>query len=69
MPAGSDGVVMVSTGRLIVSDSAAVVEFDTRSLARTVKLLDPAAPGVPDNVLSTDRLNPAGNDPLTKNQE
>jgi len=60
---------MLKVGGLIVSDSAAVVEFDTRSLARTVKLLDLAAPGVPDNVPSTDRLNPAGNDPLTKNQE
>jgi hypothetical protein len=69
VPAGSDDVMILKVGGLIVSDSDAVVEFDARSAARTVKLLDPAALGVPDNVPPADKLNPCGNDPLTKDQE
>jgi hypothetical protein len=48
---------------LIVSDSAAVVETDALSVTFTVKLLDPAALGVPDIVPPADRLSPAGSDP------
>jgi hypothetical protein len=33
-----------------------------------VKLLDPAAPGVPDIVPPAERLNPEGNDPVTTDQ-
>ena len=59
---------MLKPGGLIVTDRTAVVEFDARSVARTVKLLGPAAPGVPDIVPPAARLNPAGNDPLTNVQ-
>ena len=64
MPAGSDDVVIVKPGGLIVTDKTAVVEFAPRSLARTVKLPDPAAPGVPDIVPFAARFNPGGSDPL-----
>jgi hypothetical protein len=49
---------------LIASDKAEVTEADAPSVTRTVKLLDPAAPGVPEIVPPADRLNPSGNDPL-----
>ena len=58
VPAGSDDVVMLKAGGLIVSDSAAVVETDALSVTLTVKLLDPAVPGVPDIVPPADRFNP-----------
>ena len=48
---------------MIVSDSGAVVETDALSVTRTVKLLDPALPGVPDMVPPAARFNPAGSDP------
>jgi hypothetical protein len=48
----------------MVSDNAAVAEADALSVTRTVKLLDPAVPGVPDMVPPDARLNPAGSDPL-----
>jgi hypothetical protein len=68
VPAGSDDVVIVKPGGLIVTDKTAVVEFAPRSLARTVKLPDPAAPGVPDIVPFAARFNPTGNDPLVNDQ-
>jgi hypothetical protein len=49
---------------LIASESAAVAEADALSVTRTVKLLDPAVPGVPDIVPPAARLSPAGTDPL-----
>jgi hypothetical protein len=49
---------------LIARDKAAVTEADALSVTRTVKLLDPAAPGVPKIVPPADKLNPSGNDPL-----
>ena len=64
MPAGSDDVVIPKAGGLMVKDNAAVAETDALSVTRTVKLLDPAAPGVPDMVPAGARLNPAGNVPL-----
>ena len=63
VPAGSDDVVILSAGGLIVNDSAAVVETDALSVTFTVKLLDPAVPGVPEIVPPADRLNPAGSVP------
>ena len=63
MPAGSEDVVILSPGGLIVIDRAAVVETDALSVTRTVKLFGPAVPGVPDIVPPADRVNPAGNDP------
>jgi hypothetical protein len=64
VPAGSDDVVIPKAGGLIVKDNAAVAEVDALSVTRTVKLLGPAAPGVPDMVPAAARLNPAGNVPL-----
>jgi hypothetical protein len=64
VPAGSDDVVIPRAGGLIASESAAVAETDALSVTRTVKLLDPAVPGVPDIVPPAARLSPAGNDPL-----
>ena len=53
----------------MVSESAAVAVADALSVTRTVKLLDPAAPGVPDIVPPAARLSPAGNDPLATDHE
>ena len=53
----------------MVSDNAAVAEADALSVTRTVKLLDPALPGVPDMVPPAARLNPAGSDPLATDHE
>jgi hypothetical protein len=64
VPAGSDDVVIPKAGGLMVKDNAAVAETDALSVTRTVKLLGPAAPGVPDMVPPGARLNPAGSAPL-----
>jgi hypothetical protein len=69
VPAGSDDVVIPNAGGLIVSDSAAVAEPDPLSVTRTVKLLDPAVPGVPDIVPPGARVKPAGSDPLASDHE
>ena len=63
MPAGSDDVVMLNAGGLIVIDKAAVVDTDALSVTRTVKLFGPAVPGVPDIVPPAARVNPEGSDP------
>ena len=70
MPAGSEDVVIPNAG-VMVSDNAAVAvaEADALSVTRTVKLLDPAVPGVPDMVPPAARLNPAGSDPLATDHE
>ena len=44
---GSDDVVTVSAGALMVTVSEAVADCEALSVARTVKVLDPAAVGVP----------------------
>src|SRR5260370_23244853 len=64
VPAGSDDVVITNAGGLIVTDNAADAETDALSVTRTVKLLDPALPRVPDIVPPPARPKPAGNDPL-----
>ena len=71
MPAASDAVVIAKGGApgLMVSDSTAVTEFTALSVTRTVKLLDPAVPGVPDIVPPGARLNPAGSNPLATDHE
>ena len=69
MPAGSDVVVIPKAVGLMVSDSAAVAEADALSVTRTVKLLGPAVPGVPDMVPPAARLNPAGSVPLATDHE
>ena len=53
----------------MVSESAAVAEADALSVTRTVKLLDPALPGVPDIVPPAVRLSPADSDPLATDHE
>src|ERR1039457_4418795 len=53
----------------MVSDNAAVADADALSVTRTVKLLGPAGPPVPDMVPAAARLNPAGNVPLATAHE
>ena len=69
MPAGSDAVVIPNAAGLTVSDKAAVADANALSVTRTVKLLDPAVPGVPDMVPPAARLKPAGSDPLATDHE
>ena len=69
MPAGSDDVVIPKAGGVMVIDKPAVAEVDALSVTRTVKLLDPAVPGVPDSVPPCARLNPAGSAPLATAHE
>lgn len=69
MPAGNDEVVIPKADGLIVSESGAVADPDALSVTFTVKLLDPAVPGVPDMDPPAERLNPAGSDPLATDQE
>ena len=64
MPAGSDDVVIPKAGGLMVKDNAAVAEADALSVTRTVKLLGPGVPAVPDMVPPAARINPTGNVPL-----
>src|ERR1035441_6830911 len=64
VPAGSDDVVIPKAGGLMVMDNAAVADAVALSVTRTVKLLGPAVPGVPDMVPPAARLNPTGNVPL-----
>ena len=69
MPAGSDDVVIAKAAGLMVSDNALVADADALSVTRTVKLLDPAVPGVPDMVPLAARLSPDGSVPLATDQE
>ena len=69
MPAGSDDVVIPRAGGLMVIDKAAVTEADALSVTRTVKLLGPAVPGVPDIVPPGARLSPAGSAPVATAHE
>jgi hypothetical protein len=69
VPAGSDDVVIARGAGLMVSDSVAVADTDALSVTRTVKLLDPAAPGVPDIVPFAARVNPEGSAPLATAHE
>jgi hypothetical protein len=69
VPAGSDGVVIVRAGGLIVRVNAAVAAPDALSATFTVTLADPAALGVPDIAPLAARLRPAGRDPLDTDHE
>jgi hypothetical protein len=69
MPAGSDDVVILRAGKLIVIDNAAVTETDALSVTRTEKLVGPGVPVTPEIVPLADRLNPGGSDPLTNVHE
>jgi len=68
VPAGSVAVVIAKVG-LMVSDSVAVAAAEALSVTRTVKLPDPAAPGVPDIVPLVPRVNPDGSTPLASVHE
>ena len=54
---------MPKPGGLIVSESVAVTDTEALSVTLMLKLLDPAALGVPD-IVPPVRLNPDGSDPL-----
>jgi len=69
VPAASEEVVITKGTGLMVSDNALVTETDALSVTRTVKLLDPAVPGVPDMVPPADRLSPDGSVPLATDHE
>jgi hypothetical protein len=69
VPAGRDDVVIPNAGGLILSDSAAVVATEALSVSLTVKLDNPADPGVPEMDPSAERFSPAGNDPLANDHE
>jgi hypothetical protein len=69
VPAGSDADVIAIVGGLMVKDSAAVVATDALSVTRTVKLLVPAAVGVPAIVPLAARVNPDGGTPLASVHE
>src|SRR5581483_2902816 len=65
---GSDWVVIVSVGALMVSDSAFDAVTPLASRACTVKLAVPADVGVPASVPSVPSDNPAGSDPAVTDQ-
>jgi hypothetical protein len=62
-------VVIPKAAGLMLSDKAAVAEADVLSVTRTVKLLGPAVPGVPEMVPPAARLNPAGSASLATAHE
>jgi hypothetical protein len=66
IPVGSDEVEICKAGGLIVIDNAAAADVDGEALSATftVKLLDPAAVGVPEIVPFAASISPAGSDPL-----
>ena len=64
VPPGSDDVVMTSAGAVMAIESAAVIDADALSVTLTVKLLDPAAVGLPEIVPLPASVRPAGIDPL-----
>ena len=64
MPPGSDDVVTVSAGAAIATVSDAVADWEALSVARTVKVLDPAVVGVPEILPPAESVNPAGSVPL-----
>ncbi len=64
MPAGNEEVVICKGAGLIATDNGAVVEADPLSVTFTVKLLAPAAVGVPEIVPLAASVNPPGSAPL-----
>jgi hypothetical protein len=65
--AGSEDVVTLNPGPLIIKDNAALADTEALSVTLTVKLDGPAVVGVPE-IVPPERLNPAGSDPLTRDQ-
>ena len=66
-PLGNDDVVTVSAGGFITKVSDPVAVLDPVSVARTLKVLDPAVVGVPEMVPPVS-VSPAGNVPLASDQ-
>jgi hypothetical protein len=69
VPAGSEEVVIVKAGGLMVTDSVAVADLDPLSVTFALKFEDPAALGVPVIAPLAARLRPAGKDPLDTDHE
>ena len=63
VPVGSEDVVILKAGALMVSTRAALPDPEALSVTFTVKLDNPAVVGVPA-IVPPERLNPAGSDPL-----
>lgn len=66
-PGGKPVVVMLRTGALIARDRVALADVDMLSVTLRVKLEEPAPTGVP-LIIPPERLNPAGSDPLERDQ-
>ena len=64
MPPGSDEVVTVSAGAEMATVSDAVADWEALSVARTVKVREPATVGVPEMLPPVESVNPAGSVPL-----
>ncbi len=64
MPAGKEELVICNAAGLIAIDNGAVVEADPLSVTLAVKLLAPAAVGVPEIVPFAASVSPAGSAPL-----
>jgi len=62
VPPGSDEVVTLSPGPLIISESTVLAVTESLSVTLTVKLDGPGVVGVPEMVPPA-RLSPAGSDP------
>ena len=67
MPLGSEDVATENGGGLLMMVNDAVAVCDALSVARTVKVLDPAATGVPEMV-APESVSPAGKAPLARDQ-
>jgi hypothetical protein len=67
LPAGSEDVVTLNPGPLIINNRRALADTEALSVTFTVKLDGPAEVGVPEMV-PPERLNPAGSDPLARDQ-
>ena len=64
MPAASEDVAIAKGAGLMINDNALVADIVPLSVTRTVKLLVPAVPGVPDIVPPAARVSPDGSVPL-----
>jgi len=62
VPAGSDDVVTLSPGPLMIRESTALAVTESLSVTLTVKLDGPGVAGVPE-IVPPVRLSPAASDP------
>ena len=63
MPDGSEDVLILNAGTLIVTERAALADPEAPSVTFTVKVEVPAVVGVPE-IVPPASVNPAGSDPL-----